>query len=89
VVRAFRARRSESCESQAWFAANVEPLVTTDYCVDETLTLLVARKRSKLVLEAGRLFFDEELAQLHFVTPNQVRRAWILLQQIGKIVIQP
>ena len=66
---------------QAWFAANNESLVTTDYCVDETLTLLVARKRPKLVLEAGRSFFDEELAQLQFVTPNQVRRAWILFQK--------
>ena len=66
----------------AWFAANNEPLVTTDYCVDETLTLLVARKRPKLALEAGRSFFDDELAQLHFVTPNQVRRAWILFQKM-------
>ncbi|MGE3639107.1 MAG: type II toxin-antitoxin system VapC family toxin [Pirellulales bacterium] len=32
----------------AWFAANAEQLVTTDYCVDETLTLLAARKRPKL-----------------------------------------
>lgn len=67
---------------QAWFAANNEPLATTDYCVDETLTLLVARKRPMLVLEAGRSFFDEELAHLHFVTPNQVRRAWILFQKM-------
>lgn len=27
----------------AWFDANTESLVTTDYCADETVTLLVKR----------------------------------------------
>jgi uncharacterized protein len=50
-----------------WFLANSEPLVTTDYCVDETLTLLVARKRPKLALEVGQALFDETVARLHFL----------------------
>ncbi|MCC6491669.1 MAG: hypothetical protein IT424_01460 [Pirellulales bacterium] len=53
---------------KAWFAANSEPLLTTDDCVDETLTLLMARKRPKLAIEAGLQFFSESLAQLHFLT---------------------
>ncbi len=57
------------------------PLVTTDYCVDETLTLLVARGELRRALEAGRAFLQEEIAQLHFVTSDQFRRAWILFQQ--------
>ena len=65
----------------AWFAANVEPVLTTDYCVDETLTLLVARKRWQRALEAGRVLFDSNLVQLHFVTADQADRAWILFQQ--------
>jgi uncharacterized protein len=64
-----------------WFAANGEPLVTTDYCVDETLTLLVARKRPLLATIAGREFFDETISRLHFLTGDQIRRAWILFQQ--------
>jgi predicted nucleic acid-binding protein len=28
---------------EAWLNATPEPLITTDYCIDETLTLLVAR----------------------------------------------
>ena len=61
----------------------VEPLVTTDYCIDETLTLLVARKRPQLALEAGRAFFNEEIACLHFMMPDQIHRAWILFQSKG------
>jgi predicted nucleic acid-binding protein len=55
--------------------------VTTDYCVDETLTLLVARKRPGLAVHAGQFFFHEDLLTLHFVTDEQVRRAWIVFQQ--------
>jgi len=32
-------------------------------------------------VEAGRQFFAESLAKLHFLTRNQVERAWILFQQ--------
>lgn len=65
----------------AWFAANTEPLVTSDYCIDETLTLMVARKRPALAIKAGTHFFAQSLARIQFVTPQQVERAWILFQQ--------
>jgi predicted nucleic acid-binding protein len=64
----------------AWFAANNELLLTTDYCVDETLTLLLARKHAKLAVQAGLQLFAESLATLHFLTQNQIERAWILFQ---------
>jgi hypothetical protein len=65
---------------KAWFTANNEPLVTSDYCVDDTLTLLVARRRYKLAYEAGRQLLGQSIADLHFLTPDQIRRAWILFQ---------
>ena len=65
----------------AWFATNSELLVTSDYCVDETLRLIAARKRPMLAIEAGRELFDESLGQLHFLTSQQIHRAWILFQQ--------
>ena len=64
-----------------WFATNTESLLTTDYCIDETLTLLSARKRPKLATETGILLFDEVLAKIHFLARNQIERAWILFQQ--------
>jgi hypothetical protein len=65
----------------AWFAGNRDLLVTSDYCVDETLTLLAARKRPALAIEAGRELFNETLARLHFLTSAQIARAWVLFQQ--------
>lgn len=65
----------------AWFDANTEPLLTTDYCIDETLTLLVKRGRVPRAIEAGKAFFEHDVAHLHFVTPDQIHRAWILFQQ--------
>jgi uncharacterized protein len=64
-----------------WFASNSEVLVTSDYCVDETLTLLAVRKRPRLAVEAGRELFQESLARLNFLTNEQINRAWILFQQ--------
>ena len=57
------------------------PLVSTDYCVDETLTLLLARGELHRAMEAGHAFFHENIVQLHFMSADEVRRAWILFQQ--------
>lgn len=65
---------------QRWYDANKEPLITTDYCVDELLTLLVARKRSALVLTVGWQLFNEQFCRLHFLTLEQIRRAWVVFQ---------
>ena len=62
-------------------ASNSQPLVTTDYCVDETLTLLMARGEVRRALDAGQAFFHQNLTRVHFVAADQVHRAWILFQQ--------
>ena len=66
---------------EAWFSGNSQPVLTTDYCIDETLTLLVARKRLSRALVAGRFFFQDKFVQLHFVSADQIQRAWILFRQ--------
>jgi uncharacterized protein len=65
---------------QEWHDGNKEKLITTDYCVDELLTLLLARKRSSLALSIGWKIFNEEICRLHFLTPEQIRRAWVVFQ---------
>jgi len=57
------------------------PLISTAYCIDETLTLLAARGEVRRAFEAGCAFFHESIAQLHFLTADQIHRAWILFQQ--------
>jgi predicted nucleic acid-binding protein len=66
---------------QGWFDTFKPPLLTTDYCIDETLTLLVARKRLARALVAGQAFFHRNAARIHFLSQNQIHRAWILFQQ--------
>jgi len=66
---------------QAWFHKNSEPLLTTDFCIDETLTLLIARRRSQLALEVGRVFFHQDVTAVRFIDENQIYRAWIMFQQ--------
>ncbi|HEX3659117.1 MAG TPA: PIN domain-containing protein [Pirellulales bacterium] len=64
-----------------WFEANDERLVTSDYCIDETLTLLIARKRPRLALQVGQQLLAQTICSIHFLTPDTFSRAWILFQQ--------
>jgi predicted nucleic acid-binding protein len=68
---------------QSWFDSTQEPLITTDYCIDETLTLLVARRRWQRALIAGKALFNPNVTAIHFITKPQVERGWILFQQRG------
>jgi predicted nucleic acid-binding protein len=56
-------------------------LLTTDYCVCETLTLLLFRGEHRRALDAGHAFFEENIAELHVINLAQVHRAWILFRQ--------
>jgi predicted nucleic acid-binding protein len=67
-------------EIEKWFNANEQPLLTTDYCIDELLTLLVARKRPALAVATGWKLFNEEICRLVFLQPDQIRRAWAVFQ---------
>ena len=48
-----------------WLAANRSRLLTTDYVIDETLTLLRARGERKRALMLGARFFNHGLAEKH------------------------
>ncbi len=66
---------------RAYFHSTQGPLLTTDYCVDETLTLIAGRGELWRALEAGRAFFEADIAQLHILTAEEISRAWIVFQQ--------
>lgn len=59
-----------------WSVRNRQPLVTTDYVVDETLTLLSARGHSAAALALGRQFFGGSLATIYYLTEADIRAAW-------------
>ncbi|MFN9434842.1 MAG: type II toxin-antitoxin system VapC family toxin [Planctomycetota bacterium] len=66
-----------------WFDALREQVITSDYVVDETLTLLLMRGERSKAIEFGNLVIVGSLAVLHKVTEDQFNRSWILFQKLS------
>ncbi len=64
-----------------WLRHNSEPLVTTDYILDETLTLLRARNETARAVRLGSQLFAGALATLYFLTEADIRDAWQVFHQ--------
>ena len=64
-----------------WFACNRRPLVTTDYVVDESLTLLRTRGEGRRAITLGARFFAGSVAAVQYLTPQQIQAAWQVFQQ--------
>jgi uncharacterized protein len=62
--------------ARAWFEQNTHPLITTDYIVDELLTIFRVRGEYQRALEVGPPLFANELCALEWVTPADVKNAW-------------
>jgi predicted nucleic acid-binding protein len=59
-----------------WLHGNTEPLITTDYILDELLTPFRFRGEFAIALKVGPSFFNESLANIEWVTSQDVRQAW-------------
>lgn len=55
---------------------NRQPLVTTDYVVDEVITLLTVRGQRPVALHVGAQLWRSQVSQLHWVAPEDVQAAW-------------
>ncbi len=60
----------------AWLAANRGPLVTTDYVIDELLTLARARGEGRRAIEMGSTLIFGRFCRVERVTPDDFARAW-------------
>ena len=60
----------------AWLSANTSPLITTDYIIDETLTLLRVRGERRRALLQGKDYFHSELAEIHKLSSADLVAAW-------------
>ncbi|UXE63081.1 MAG: PIN domain-containing protein [Woronichinia naegeliana WA131] len=67
---------SDHQNSIVWLTNNTQSLVTTDYVIDETLTLLRARGESKRAIILGEAFFSGKLATIYYLTEEDVRLTW-------------
>lgn len=66
-----------------WLQNNKEILFTTDYIVDETLTLLRARGESRRAISLGKSFFEGRLAVVYRLSATDIAKAWDIFQQFG------
>jgi len=62
--------------AQDWLQGNRDRLITSDYVVDEVLTLLKTRSSSQAAIRAGQSLWDERLATLIYLSPDDLARAW-------------
>lgn len=69
--------------ASSWFSGNTEPLLTTDYVVDETLTLLRARGQTPRAISLGEEFFRGTLATVYYLTEADIRQSWIIFCQFS------
>ena len=71
-------RDANHSAAKAFHLANHLPLVTTDYVIDETLTLFKARGNSEIAFRIGPKLLTAQLARLIHVTEHDVESAWLL-----------
>ena len=64
-----------------WLAANRFPLLTTDYVIDEILTLLRVRGERKRALVLGARLFHRNIAEIHKITAAELMLAWKTFEQ--------
>ena len=65
----------------SWLATNSEVLITTDYIIDETLTLLRARGERQRAKLLGNRLFNASMAEAYFLTEEDIRQAWAIFKQ--------
>lgn len=62
--------------ADSWMRQNRQPLLTTDYIIDETLTHLRARKQYRQAHAWGRAIFAGNLSRLYYLGEEDIWEAW-------------
>jgi predicted nucleic acid-binding protein len=70
------AEDTEHLLARSLFLEASSKFVTTDYVVDELLTLLVARHQRDVAVKTGERVWSGECCQLHWVMADDVAAAW-------------
>ena len=78
---AFVPNDSDHAAAAAWLEQNVEPLVTTDYVLDELLTLMKRRGEFSRALQLGESLLSGAIAQFEWLTPTDVKAGWDIFRR--------
>jgi hypothetical protein len=66
-----------------WMQQNRQRLVTTDYVLDELLTLLKLRESHRVAVAAGVALLDSQVTALERIGVADFREAWEVFRQYG------
>ncbi len=69
--------------ARKWFLQNKEPLFTTDYIVDETLTLFRSRGENTRALQIAEEFFSQELSEIYYLSKEDILQTWEIFRQFS------
>lgn len=64
-----------------WFRSTPDRIVTTDYVLDELLTLLKVRGYAAIAFSIGDKFLAGKACQLEYVQAADINRAWNIFSQ--------
>lgn len=73
----------DHASASQWLKQSSEPLLTTDYIIDETLTLLRARGESTRAIRMGEQFFSGSLAKVYFLSEDDIRNTWEVFRKFS------
>lgn len=81
---AYFVRRDPDNEAAVeWMEHNRKPLVTTDYVLDELVTLLKLRESQQVAVAAGDLLWQEHAVYLERLTAHDLAVAWDIFRRFG------
>jgi uncharacterized protein len=63
-------------EARKWVRQNQIPLITTDFIIDETLTLMRARDQPARAIRMGELLFSGQVARIYYLAEEDIVAAW-------------
>jgi hypothetical protein len=69
--------------ASSWVNQNTQPLLTTDYIVDETLTLLRSRGEVQRAIRLGEAFFSSTLTTIHYLNEEDIQQSWQVFRQFS------
>jgi predicted nucleic acid-binding protein len=72
----FVRRDADHAAAVQWMQANRQPLLTTDFVLDELLTLLKLRESYTVVVAAGDALLNQAVARVERVSEEDFLQAW-------------
>jgi predicted nucleic acid-binding protein len=81
LFAAFVPNDPDHSAARQWITTNTEPLLTTDYVLDELFTLLKVRGEYQRALDVGPSLLEEQIIGLAWVSPTDIHDAWEVFRQ--------